>query len=199
MACLNGQLATSCLHVVNILALHKPHPTYARTRALTDGNTWNHEHIATLGRCLSAPEEDAHQLVRHLADYVLVWAGGGGDDLAKSPHMARIGGSLLRVTRNTSPSALYVLTFIALFKAVSNVCLCCLLIPFQISVHCTTGTHHLTTLSILSHLPARKQRQLTTLSMHSHHPARAKATLCTTTFAPTTRRAARSVLRTMRL
>ena len=33
-------------------------------------------------------------MVRHLADYVLVWAGGGGDDLAKSPHMARIGNSV---------------------------------------------------------------------------------------------------------
>ena len=62
--------------------------------SIADGNTWNHEHIATLGRCLSAPEEDAHKLVRHLADYVLVWAGGGGDDLAKSPHMARIGNSV---------------------------------------------------------------------------------------------------------
>ena len=27
-------------------------------------------------------------------DYVLIWAGGGGDDLAKSPHMARIGNSV---------------------------------------------------------------------------------------------------------
>ena len=61
---------------------------------LADGNTWNHEHIATLGRILSAPEEEAHALARHLADYVLVWSGGGGDDLAKSPHMARIGNSV---------------------------------------------------------------------------------------------------------
>eukprot|EP00961_Rhodomonas_salina_P083112 1116699-Rhodomonas_salina.1 len=29
-----------------------------------------------------------------VADYVLVWTGGGGDDLAKSPHMARIGNSV---------------------------------------------------------------------------------------------------------
>merc|ERR1711998_303417 len=48
--------------------------------SIADGNTWNHEHIATLGRCLSAPEADAHTLVRHLADYVLIWSGGGGDD-----------------------------------------------------------------------------------------------------------------------
>ena len=61
---------------------------------IADGNTWNHEHIATLGRILSAPEDKAHRIARHLADYVLVWAGGGGDDLAKSPHMARIGNSV---------------------------------------------------------------------------------------------------------
>jgi dolichyl-diphosphooligosaccharide--protein glycosyltransferase len=28
-------------------------------------------------------------MIRHLADYVLIWTGGGGDDLAKSPHMVR--------------------------------------------------------------------------------------------------------------
>eukprot|EP00040_Diaphanoeca_grandis_P005759 m.34370 g.34370 ORF g.34370 m.34370 type:complete len:990 (-) comp16967_c1_seq1:270-3239(-) len=61
---------------------------------IADGNTWNHEHIATLGRIMSAPEKRAHRIARHLADYVLVWAGGGGDDLAKSPHMARIGNSV---------------------------------------------------------------------------------------------------------
>ena len=63
---------------------------------IADGNTWNHEHIATLGLILSAPEERAWSIARHLADYVLVWAGGGGDDLAKSPHMARIGNSVYR-------------------------------------------------------------------------------------------------------
>ena len=61
---------------------------------IADGNTWNHEHIATLGKILSAPEDEAHKIARHLADYILVWAGGGGDDLAKSPHMARIGNSV---------------------------------------------------------------------------------------------------------
>jgi len=61
---------------------------------IADGNTWNHEHIATLGRCLTSPEKKAHKLIKHLADYVLIWTGGGGDDLAKSPHMARIGTSV---------------------------------------------------------------------------------------------------------
>jgi len=61
---------------------------------LADGNTWNHEHIATVGRCLTSPQKQAHRMIRHLADYVLVWSGGGGDDLAKSPWMARIGNSV---------------------------------------------------------------------------------------------------------
>jgi len=66
----------------------------AKRTSIADGNTWNHEHIATLGRILTAPESEAHSLAKHLADYVLVWAGGGGDDLAKSPHLARIGNSV---------------------------------------------------------------------------------------------------------
>jgi dolichyl-diphosphooligosaccharide--protein glycosyltransferase len=61
---------------------------------LADGNTWNHEHIATLGKMFASPEQEAHKLIRHVADFVLVWTGGGGDDLAKSPHMARIGNSV---------------------------------------------------------------------------------------------------------
>jgi len=62
--------------------------------SIADGNTWNHEHIGLLGMCLVSPVEKAHSLIRHLADYVLVWAGGGGDDLAKSIHMARISNSV---------------------------------------------------------------------------------------------------------
>merc|ERR1712217_324109 len=63
----------------------------ANRTTIADGNTWNHEHIATLGKVLTSPQKKAHNTIRHLADYVLVWAGGGGDDLAKSPHLARIG------------------------------------------------------------------------------------------------------------
>ena len=68
----------------------------ANRTTIADGNTWNHEHIALLGRCLTSPEKEAHRVARHLADYVLIWAGGGGDDLAKSPHMARIANSVYR-------------------------------------------------------------------------------------------------------
>eukprot|EP00927_Polykrikos_kofoidii_P053758 TRINITY_DN48319_c0_g1_i1.p1 TRINITY_DN48319_c0_g1~~TRINITY_DN48319_c0_g1_i1.p1 ORF type:complete len:895 (-),score=110.01 TRINITY_DN48319_c0_g1_i1:89-2731(-) len=66
----------------------------AERTSIADGNTWNHEHIATLGRILTSSQKKAHNSIRHLADYVLVWAGGRGDDLAKSPHLARIGNSV---------------------------------------------------------------------------------------------------------
>jgi len=66
----------------------------AKRTSIADGNTWNHEHIATLGRTLTSPEKKAHNAIRHIADYLLVWAGGGGDDLGKSPHLARIGNSV---------------------------------------------------------------------------------------------------------
>jgi dolichyl-diphosphooligosaccharide--protein glycosyltransferase len=61
---------------------------------IADGNTWNHEHIALLGRALTSPEKKAHDIIKHMADYVLIWTGGGGDDLAKSPHLARIANSV---------------------------------------------------------------------------------------------------------
>eukprot|EP00934_Nitzschia_sp_Nitz4_P004414 Nitzschia sp. Nitz4//scaffold7_size249615//54853//57987//NITZ4_001153-RA/size249615-processed-gene-0.182-mRNA-1//-1//CDS//3329558370//4404//frame0 len=63
---------------------------------IADGNTWNHEHIALLGRALTSSEVEGHRIARHLADYILVWAGGGGDDLAKSPHLRRIANSVYR-------------------------------------------------------------------------------------------------------
>jgi len=63
---------------------------------LADGNTWNHEHIALLGKILTMEEEGSHKIARHLADYALVWAGQNGDDLDKSPHLARIANSVYR-------------------------------------------------------------------------------------------------------
>jgi len=66
----------------------------ANRTTIADGNTWNHEHLGTLARCLVSSEKRAHKIIKHIADYVLVWAGGGGDDLAKSIHMARIGTSV---------------------------------------------------------------------------------------------------------
>jgi len=68
----------------------------ANRTTIADGNTWNHEHIALLGRALTSSEKEGHRIARHMADYMLVWAGGGGDDLAKSPHLARIANSVYR-------------------------------------------------------------------------------------------------------
>ena len=62
--------------------------------SLADGNTWNLEHIATVGRMLASPEPRAYNLTRMMADYVLIWAGNYGDDLSKSPHIARISSSV---------------------------------------------------------------------------------------------------------
>jgi dolichyl-diphosphooligosaccharide--protein glycosyltransferase len=70
----------------------------ANRTSIADGNTWNHEHIANLARTMTATEEKAHRVIRHLADYVLVWSGGGADDMAKSPHLFRIGKSIGHVT-----------------------------------------------------------------------------------------------------
>ena len=57
---------------------------------LADGNTWNHEHIAFVGMMLTLPINEAHRIIRHLADYVLIWAGDAGPDLRKSYHIIRI-------------------------------------------------------------------------------------------------------------
>eukprot|EP00929_Paragymnodinium_shiwhaense_P063640 TRINITY_DN3179_c0_g4_i1.p1 TRINITY_DN3179_c0_g4~~TRINITY_DN3179_c0_g4_i1.p1 ORF type:complete len:839 (-),score=173.92 TRINITY_DN3179_c0_g4_i1:173-2689(-) len=66
----------------------------ANRTSIADGNTWNHEHIATLGRIMTSTEQKSHKAMRHIADYALVWAGGQGDDMGKSPHLARIGNSV---------------------------------------------------------------------------------------------------------
>ncbi len=68
----------------------------ANRTTIADGNTWNHEHIALLAKIFTTEVDEAYSIARHLADYILVWAGGGGDDLAKSPHLARIANSVYR-------------------------------------------------------------------------------------------------------
>merc|ERR1719473_1597701 len=52
--------------------------------SLADGNTWNHEQIATLGKLLSSLQKKSHNALRHLADYVIIWTGGTQDDLSIS-------------------------------------------------------------------------------------------------------------------
>ncbi len=68
----------------------------ANRTTIADGNTWNHEHIALLAKILTGPIDEGYEIARHLADYMLVWSGGGGDDVAKSPHLARIANSVYR-------------------------------------------------------------------------------------------------------
>jgi len=68
----------------------------ANRTTIADGNTWNHEHIALLGKVLTTDLQEGYEIARHLGDYALVWSGGGGDDLAKSPHLARIANSVYR-------------------------------------------------------------------------------------------------------
>ena len=62
---------------------------------LVDNNTWNNTHIATVGRAMSSPEDEAYQIARFLdANYVLVIFGGmsnySGDDISKFLWMVRI-------------------------------------------------------------------------------------------------------------
>lgn len=70
----------------------------ARRTTLADGNTWNHEHIALIGKCLVSNETVSYEITKYLADYVLIWttrfAGMGADDIAKMPHMGNIAGSV---------------------------------------------------------------------------------------------------------
>ena len=101
---------------------------------IADGNTWNHEHIALLGLALTTDVDEGYEIARHMADYILIWGGGGGDDLAKvcesivtfrvssslvtnnsylhffvdflfqSPHLARIANSVYREHCPRDPS-----------------------------------------------------------------------------------------------
>ena len=99
-----GRLSTSVASTDATAQLFSRHQLFvqingvANRTTIADGNTWNHEHIALLGKCLVSPESASHAITRHLADYVLIWttrhAGMHADDLAKSPHMARIAGSV---------------------------------------------------------------------------------------------------------
>jgi dolichyl-diphosphooligosaccharide--protein glycosyltransferase len=65
----------------------------ANRTTIADGNTWNHEHIALLGKAFTTDLDTGWEISRHWADYVLIWGGGMGDDLGKSPHLARIANS----------------------------------------------------------------------------------------------------------
>jgi dolichyl-diphosphooligosaccharide---protein glycosyltransferase len=66
---------------------------------IVDNNTWNNTHIATVGRAMSTPEDEAYPIMRSLdVDYVLVIFGGTSgyqsDDINKFLWMVRIGGGV---------------------------------------------------------------------------------------------------------
>jgi hypothetical protein len=55
-------VSSLCFHI----QLAPLHAGVANRTTVADGNTWNHEHIALLGKCLTSPEEEGHKIVRHL-------------------------------------------------------------------------------------------------------------------------------------
>ena len=62
----------------------------ANRTTIADGNTWNHEHIALLGKTLTTDLDEGWEIARHLADAVLSWGGGSSDFLARSPRLSLI-------------------------------------------------------------------------------------------------------------
>lgn len=68
---------------------------FSNRTTLVDNNTWNHTHIAQVGRIMASTEEGAYELLDELdANYVLIVFGGktgySGDDIAKFLWMLRI-------------------------------------------------------------------------------------------------------------
>ncbi|KAK9846648.1 hypothetical protein WJX81_008403 [Elliptochloris bilobata] len=71
----------------------------ANRTVIVDNNTWNNTHIATVGRAMASPEEQAWHIYRSLdVDYVFVVFGGfigyPSDDINKFLWMVRIGGGV---------------------------------------------------------------------------------------------------------
>lgn len=67
----------------------------ANRTVIVDNNTWNNTHIATVGRAMASPEDEAYEIARFLdTDYVLVIFGGysaySRDDISKFLWMVRI-------------------------------------------------------------------------------------------------------------
>ena len=67
----------------------------ANRTVLTDNNTWNNTHIATVGKAFALDEKGGYDVARFMgADYVLVIFGGmtnfSGDDISKFMWMIRI-------------------------------------------------------------------------------------------------------------
>ena len=63
----------------------------ANRTTIADGNTWNHEYIALLGKCLTSNEATSHAITRHTpttSSWTTRYAGMYADDLAVAPHGA---------------------------------------------------------------------------------------------------------------
>ena len=66
---------------------------------IVDNNTWNFEHIATVGKVFASNEDEAYEILQNLeVDYVIVLFGGrsgfSGDDINKFIWMVRITGNI---------------------------------------------------------------------------------------------------------
>ena len=64
-----------------------------------DNNTWNFEHIATVGKVFTSNEEEAYEILQDLdVDYVMVLFGGrsgfSADDMNKLLWIIRITGNI---------------------------------------------------------------------------------------------------------
>lgn len=74
---------------------------------IVDNNTWNNTHIATVGRAMASPEEEAHKISLSLdATHILVIFGGmsnySGDDISKFLWMVRIAAGVFPNIKETN-------------------------------------------------------------------------------------------------
>lgn len=78
--CVHPHAAVEFLHMPHspcVAEVPHLHPHFqisgiANRTSLADGNTWNHEHIALIARCLTSPEKRAHE-VGMVQGVGLVW------------------------------------------------------------------------------------------------------------------------------
>ena len=95
--CCNIHLGKICCYLLKLIELERPMMGHQEVylRVIVDNNTWNNTHIATVGRAMASPEEDAHKIALSLdATHILVIFGGmsnySGDDISKFLWMVRI-------------------------------------------------------------------------------------------------------------
>lgn len=79
----------------------------ANRTVIVDNNTWNNTHIATVGRAMASPEDEAYEIARFLdTDYVLVIFGGysaySRDDISKFLWMVRISAGVFPTVKESN-------------------------------------------------------------------------------------------------